>query len=112
MNPDPALVKNLAAIVNRTNAQIVVSSTWRLDERLMLELEKALALEDMKIFDCTPDHSYDGDRVDEIAGWLTEHQPNNEKWIAIDDMHLANMNPDKMPEKNFVLTTDFWGLQE
>ena len=70
---DPVLVQNLATIVKRTNAQIVVSSTWRLEPDSMIILQKALALEGMEIIGSTGDYFGFGDRVDEILGWLTEH---------------------------------------
>ena len=65
-DPDPVLVQNLATIVKRANAEIVVSSTWRLEPATMTKLQEALAAEGMEIIGSTGDYFRFGDRVDEI----------------------------------------------
>lgn len=86
-----ALIKE---IVDKTDAKIVLSSTWRLDflwfndgRSVKLDtfnyLKDELAKQDLEIFDVTPSHN-DGWRGREIKEWLDNHTE-VENYAVIDD---------------------------
>lgn len=100
---DKESVENLKKIIDATDADIVVTSSWKLD----MSLEK---LQEMwrrrklpgKVIGVTP--NLIGSRSDEISAWLETHRGNDIVYIIIDDMsadyfatplaeHLFNVNP-------------------
>lgn len=81
---NPKSLINLKKIVDKTGAQIVLSSSWRNTERGMIVLEARLAEYGLKIFDKTGDC---GSRANEIIDWLTEHPEDNEFIIIDDEMY-------------------------
>jgi hypothetical protein len=135
--PQPAMLASLAWVVERTAAEIVVSSTWRLEERKHSQLKAALAATGLQTGGVTDDLSRTmrHDRPDEICEWLLaatgsaaelwaagrpargQRQTQAEAepvvpnaWIAVDDMDMTLMNPARMPATNFVRTDDRVGL--
>ncbi len=53
-----------------------------------------------------------GNRVDEIWAWLDIYAADCESWIAIDDLNLVEMRPEKINPDYFVHTTEELGLTE
>lgn len=100
---DKKCVTNLKKIIDSTNADIVVTSSWKLDMNLekLQEMWKYRKLPG-KIIDVTP--NLIGSRSDEISSWLEAHGGNDIRYVIIDDMsadyfdspvaeHLINVNP-------------------
>ena len=96
-------VKVLNEILELTDAEIVVSSDWKLHCTLeqLQDMFKEYGVIKSPI-DVTPDNvlkrmsDLEGNRVNEITGWLNNH-PEVTHWVAIDDLDLS-----KLP--NFVQT--------
>lgn len=100
---DKKCVRNLKKIIDATNADIVVTSSWKLDMNLekLQEMWKYRKLPG-KIIDVTP--NLIGSRSDEISSWLEAHKDIDIQYVIIDDMsadyfdtpladHLFNVNP-------------------
>jgi hypothetical protein len=83
---DPACIRVLNEIVERAEADVVVSSTWR-HGRTVGELQAMLEAAGFTgcVVDKTPTLAAGGDRGDEIAAWLAEHAVGG--FVIIDD-HL------------------------
>jgi hypothetical protein len=112
----PPLVAHLEYLVTATAAEIVLSSTWRLEPLLEQQVRETLAWRGMELRGKTPDMESTGlgDRVDEIFAWLAEHRGGAAAgaahcFVAIDDLALSAMNP-KLAEQHFVRTSDSVGL--
>ncbi|MBR5272870.1 MAG: hypothetical protein IKU25_05685 [Clostridia bacterium] len=75
-------------LVDRTDAKIVLSSTWRhlLGTDEGRELEDAFRDSLLTIYDVTPD--INNDRPCEIKMWLSLH-PETEKFVIIDDIKMG-----------------------
>lgn len=103
---DRELVSLLAILVKTTNTKIILSSGWRFwfNEKmspLRTEAERLvefLALENIFIYDCTPDLTTEEIRktkrfslvkAQEILKWIELHDEVN-RWIVIDDLDLHN----------------------
>jgi hypothetical protein len=110
---------------------IVLSSSWRLEEKDKRDAIEALATVDLVLSGETPDLCARGkSRVDEICSWLEreaavqldEHEggiraPTGElspPWLALDDMALLNYDPEGtlIDEEHFEMTVDAHGLTE
>ena len=94
----------LACIVRRTNAKIVVSSSWR-NCSLLDTLKKRLNDFSMSIYDKTKDI---GERGLEIKEWLDNHN-DIESFVILDD-EIFNIK-EHFPN-NFVKTSMKIGLQK
>jgi hypothetical protein len=103
-------------ILEKTNAKIVVSSTWRLSGVKVLSdmfFERNMNLAYSEFFDITPDHAqltksglWIGDeRGYEIQAWLDAH-PEVTNYVIIDDQ--SDMLPSQM--NNFVKVNQWYGL--
>lgn len=88
---DDILVALVARIVRETEAKIVLSSTWRLDERNKIMVEQALAKHNLAIHDCTPRIESEGwvERREEIQLWLDDNAVT--KFAIIDDWEDASI---------------------
>lgn len=100
---DNECVGNLKKIIDTTNADIVVTSSWKLD----MSLEKLQEMWEYrklpgKVIDVTP--NLIGSRGDEIVAWIETHGGNDIQYVIIDDMsgdyfdtslaeHLFDVNP-------------------
>lgn len=80
---DPYNLKNLAKIVRKTGANIVLTSTWRLDKEHMAVLRARLAEYGLKIYDQTS--NFGMNRGAEISEWLKEHSKGKKSFVIIDD---------------------------
>ena len=86
-------VKRLAKIVHRTDAKIVMSSSWRYriwntpyeklynDEKKLVDLLKKYHIE---LIGITP-RSSDGRRDKEILEWLSQHENEVDRFVILDD---------------------------
>lgn len=104
---DPFMALLVNRICERTGAQIVLSSTWRLKKEDRDEVESFIF---PKPIDITPnfvDLPYDTRRGYEIKDWLDRH-PEVTKYAILDD------NNDMLPEQqdNFFKTSWEIGLTE
>jgi len=109
-------------LVEKTNARIILSSSWRLHPTSYKLIEEKLATYNLQIDGKTENHTkilgtnrhrelgYDiGDediRTHEILAWLENNVPIITQWIAIDDMEL------RLSTKNFVRTHPKKGFTE
>lgn len=101
---DAEKVKLLGALVEKTNAKIILHSGWKywFDKKLQPLRPEAENLsvmfekEDLSLEDVTPDHSTEDIRrskkfslvkAGEILAWLEEHK-DIDSWIVIDDLDL------------------------
>lgn len=112
---DERCVRYLAYIIKKTDAQIVISSSWRLAGlSQMQDLWKDRSLPG-EVIDITPrsfinedDESFMYDcRGEEIAAWLNQNEFDNiEEWVIIDD------DSDMLEDQtfNFVKTDGRYGL--
>src|ERR1700735_399772 len=76
---DPKLIVQLKSLIEKTDARVVLSSTWRLDPVGLL----AARYWDITIFDVCPD-SPGSARCREILAWLSSHSDVT-RFIVVDD---------------------------
>ena len=103
---EPELVYWLNLIVDRTGAEIVLSSSWRYqpDWREALKVSGVVK----PLLDRTPtEHIETGERGHQIQEWL-DHHPQVERYAIIDDS--ADMLPSQLP--NFFQTSTAEGLTQ
>lgn len=104
-------LKLLKEIIDKTNAKIVVSSSWRIGcifgNKLYTKLINRLSDYDMEVYDITPSLSGDTQRGDEIREWLSKNPVDN--FIILDDDSdmCEFLNTD-----HFIKTTYEHGLTE
>lgn len=81
---NPEKVKFLAEIVEKTNAEVVLSSTWRYipEHPMFLHLTDVLGQNGIKIHSFTPE--LNGDRPKEIKTWV-EKQSEEIQFVSIED---------------------------
>jgi len=106
---DPNLVNKLNKLIEETGAEVVMSSSWRLDHTKE-QLEKLLSVYGFnhQIYSYTPDDWY-CERGGEIKSWLKEYVINNklDGFVILDD--LNNMG-DLI--SHLVQTDEEYGLQD
>lgn len=100
---NPIFVKNLADIIEKTNAKLVISSTWRFSGReFMMNMWRHRNLPG-EVIDATPDLGFNDNivRGDEIKAWLEKNIDKVDNYCIIDD------DDDMLPEQlyNFVKTS-------
>lgn len=89
-NFDPICMKNLKTLIEKVKPYIVLSSSWRNNEDLIIEIRKNLKLYGIRcgIIDITP-RLRNTSRGAEIKKWLDEHvdflSENNSSYIILDD---------------------------
>jgi len=92
---DQGLISILKRIVDATGAEIVLSSTWRLEEENRQRVREALAFQGLQFIDRTVElrHSLSRwtDRSAEILEWLYRHQEVKE-FAILDDCDDAGTN--------------------
>lgn len=107
---DDILVALVARIVNETGAKIVLSSTWRIEEKNKQLVQEALAQRNLEIHDSTPVITRSGgwesagwvERREEIQAWLNNNEVT--KFAIIDDWDDASI------EGSFFKTNEDVGL--
>lgn len=107
---NPRSLKNLKKIVDETDGQIVLTSSWRRDDKCMTVLKARLLEYGMRIFSSTDFIS--GRRGTEIHKWLTDNEKifdmNKDAIIIIDDK-LYNIR-NIYSEDKIILCSHFEGL--
>lgn len=83
---DNVLVALVARIIKETEAKIVLSSTWRVDEKDRSLVVRELAYYGLTIHDCTPVMT-DLERRDEIQAWVKQNTVT--RFAILDDMQEA-----------------------
>ncbi len=110
---EPDLLANLVKIVESTDCQIVLSSTWRVMPNAMIELTAALSDLGLVIHGMTPDlarkHGASSvwvavERGMEIQAWLDAHGNPPRFAILDDNSDMAHLEP------RLVQTDSFHGL--
>lgn len=92
---DNILVALVARIVKETDCKIVLSSTWRIDEKDRMLATRELGEQGLTIHDCTPVITRSGGwesggsvrRHEEIQAWLDQNPV--DRFAILDDMHEA-----------------------
>lgn len=102
---NPKSLENLKWLINKTDAQIVLDSSWRKSAPCMTVLEARLCEYGLKIYDKTGDM---GSRGNEIIDWLFAHTTDDDAFVIIDDEMYDiedSFNSDKIvkvdPNKGF-----------
>ena len=101
----PYNLKNLAKLVRKTKANIVLTSTWRLDKEHIAVLKARLAEYGLRIYDMTDNINMI--RGVEIKEWLKSHR-DIENYVVIDDEEydLSNF----IDNKHLVIVDSNYGL--
>lgn len=105
---DPELLSLLKIILDATNANIVVSSTWREHREAMDYLKRMMGKKmSSKIIGQTPVKYF---RKDEINKWFKEHKDIEiESFVVLDDLDDHGLQDFG---ENFVQTNEYVGLTE
>ena len=121
---DPEAVEQLKRIIDATQADIVIQSSWKyLGLEAMQEMWKERAMPG-KVIDITPSSVSDSwllsanlDDIDpamghckgmEIASWLSDYANERKKYVIIDDEYV--ILDSQLP--NFILTNPYDGITE
>lgn len=111
--PHPGLLGHLKLIIDNTGAQVVISSTWRLDDNNLKRLYTALETIGVTPVGLTDSLAlrYDGsDRPDEIRKFILESEMDVKAWVALDDLPLHDLGIKPLEPEHFVQTLDVIGL--
>ena len=106
---DPNCVQNLKEIIDKTGADIVVSSTWKDDMsyKEILDMWNNRGLPGF-VTDVTPTTAQHN-RGDEIDAWLDECNVECQ-YVIIDDLDATNFNDHQLPR--LLVVNPFNGLDE
>lgn len=104
---DPDCISNLAKIINKTGADIVVSSTWKYFMSLtdFHEMWKYRNLPG-KVIGMTPNVA--GERGAQIDAWLNEHPVDN--YAIIDDLDADNFTSNQI--QHLFIVNPYTGLDK
>lgn len=107
---DPNCVRNLKEIIDKTGADIVVSSSWKyfMTYKDFLDMWEYRGLPGF-VTDVPPTPSTRRNRGDEIDAWLDECKESC-KYVIIDDLDGSNFNPHQI--EHLFVVNPFWGLDE
>ena len=101
---DPLVVNRINEILDKTNAKLVLSSSWRFTDNIQNILTKVGFTH--LIYDITP-YGMGKDRGYEIKAYLNSH-PDITNYVIIDDIN--EMLPEQ--QNHFIQTSDQYGLTE
>lgn len=101
------MILRLQNVVFQTNAEIVLTSSWRTNERAMDALRRQLSLYHLSIRDTTVSYAY-GSRADEVKLWIKSHS--NVTSYAIIDDYDDGFTQDEVLSTHFVQTAYAYGL--
>eukprot|EP00747_Dinoflagellata_sp_TGD_P080433 gnl/TRDRNA2_/TRDRNA2_160890_c0_seq1.p1 gnl/TRDRNA2_/TRDRNA2_160890_c0~~gnl/TRDRNA2_/TRDRNA2_160890_c0_seq1.p1 ORF type:complete len:191 (-),score=34.22 gnl/TRDRNA2_/TRDRNA2_160890_c0_seq1:201-746(-) len=86
----PDCVERLKRIIYEGRASVVLSSSWRLEEKSLAEAKSHLAVCSICIHDVTPSRIGTGrSRAAEIAAWIRMHRDEVESFVVLDDLDLS-----------------------
>ena len=107
---DPNCVRNLAEIIEKTGADIVVSSSWKyfMSYKDFLDMWEYRGLPGF-VTDVTPTPDVRRNRGDEIDAWLNECDVECQ-YVIIDDLDGSNFNEHQLPR--LLVVNPFNGLDE
>lgn len=107
---DPYCIRNLKRIIEETEADIVVSSSWKymMSYQDFLNMWKDRGLPGF-ITDVTPNPVDRRKRGDEIDAWIEECKTECQ-YVIIDDLEANNFNEHQIPR--LVIVNPFFGLDE
>lgn len=98
---DPYMAFMVGKIQLDTGCEVVLSSTWRMDEKSRAEVRKQV----VKFIDCTPHIPEKRERGHEIQAWLDQH-PEVTRYAILDDD--SDMLESQLP--NFFKTSWEFGI--
>lgn len=104
---DPDCVRNLGRIIERTGADIVVSSSWK-DFMSLVDFHEMWKYRNLpgKVIGLTPNVA--GKRGTQIDAWLQEHNVDN--YVIIDDLDADNFTSSQIP--HLFVVNPYTGLDE
>ena len=107
---DPYCIRNLKRIIEETEADIVVSSSWKymMGYQDFLNMWKDRGLPGF-ITDVTPNPVDRRKRGDEIDAWIEECKTECQ-YVIIDDLEANNFNEHQIPR--LLIVNPFFGLDE
>ena len=107
---DPYCIRNLKRIIEETEADIVVSSSWKymMSYQDFLNMWKDRGLPGF-ITDVTPNPVDRRKRGDEIDAWIEEFKTECQ-YVIIDDLEANNFNEHQIPR--LLIVNPFFGLDE
>ena len=107
---DPNCVKCLKEIIDKTGAEIVVTSSWKslMTYRDMLNMWEQRGLPGY-VIDMTPVTSTCRHRGDEIDAWLKECKEDCQ-YVIIDDIDESNFNEHQLPR--LIVVNPYHGLDK
>ena len=86
---DPRAVRQLKRVIDTTDADIVVESSWKyLGLEAMQELWRVRNLPG-RVIDITPSLTGNASKGEEIAAWLSEYATSDARYVIIDDEYVA-----------------------
>ncbi len=105
---DPSCVRNLKEIIDRTGAEIVVTSSWKslMNYKDLLDMWKKRGLPGY-VMDATPSSSECKHRGDEIDAWLKECKDECQ-YIILDDIDESNFNEHQL--SRLIVVNPYHGL--
>jgi hypothetical protein len=106
INIEPAKLPLLKYLVDFTNAEIVLSSSWRSHRSSCEDIGQVLGDYGMVYRNCTPDYKGATIRGEEISAWLSiQNERENIRYVILDDYpplhfcghekHLVTVDPQK-----------------
>ena len=107
---DNILVALVARIVRETDCKIVLSSTWRIDEKDRMIATRELAEQGLTIHDCTPVITRSGGW--ESGGWVKRHEEIQD-WLnqnPVERFAILDDDPEACIEGHFFRTDENRGL--
>ena len=105
---DPRAVRQLKRVIDTTDADIVVESSWKyLGLEAMQELWRVRNLPG-RVIDITPSLTGNASKGEEIAAWLSEYATPDTRYVIIDDEYVVLDS--QIPY--FILTNPYEGLTE
>ena len=105
---DPRAVRQLKRVIDTTDADIVVESSWKyLGLEAMQELWRVRNLPG-RVIDITPSLTDNASKGEEIAAWLSEYAMPDTRYVIIDDEYVVLDS--QIPY--FILTNPYEGLTE
>ena len=107
---DPSCVRNLKEIIDKTGAEIVVTSSWKslMTYRDMLNMWEQRGLPGC-VIDLTPSPSECRHRGDEIDAWLKECKDECQ-YIILDDIDESNFNEHQL--SGLIIVNPYHGLDK
>lgn len=82
---DPKALRFLKKIVEESDAEIVLSSSWKWSNEGRKIVDNFLKEQNLSYIDTTPlDYSIPMNKKEEITAWLSNH-PNVKKYVILDD---------------------------